>query len=66
MRDRIAEGSNLEPIRQRTQRRRVAGFPRLAKPNNANTKFQSEQSVVRGEGEKRLLQLSYVNDQTAR
>jgi hypothetical protein len=66
MGDRIAERANLEPIRQRTQRRRVASFPRLPKPNYANTKFQSELSVVRTEGGKRLLQLSYVNDQSAR
>jgi hypothetical protein len=42
VRDRVAKRSHLEPIRQRTQRRRVTRFPRLAKPNNTDSKFQGE------------------------
>jgi hypothetical protein len=41
MGDRITESTNLESIRQCTQRRRMARFPRLPKTNNTNTKFQS-------------------------
>ena len=34
-----ADGANLEPVRQRAQRRQVASLPLIAKPNDSHTQF---------------------------